>query len=203
MIFYRIFLRFCCLFLTIFMSYGLSAEETSSESLEQTKIRADRIEILAQNETHSFHCQGNVVIQSRDLRVQCDELNIMTDEPVSQNSQSSVIGEDIKRENAKNSPLVLVQNDVLGAASKIVATGNVKIVQNEHQATAGCAEIFPKEHRIILSNEPVVTDPQGVIKGYRIILYRDSEGIQRVSVEGDPNVPAERPCIVLPSMTDS
>ena len=150
---------------------------------------------------HTFYFKGRVVVQSPQLNVQCDELQVFIDAetpdqtPIEVKEASSV-----NRSSAM--PLTLTPNGGIGSASKIIASGNVKILQNDRLAEAGRAEIFPKDNRIILAENPVVTDPQGVIRGFRIVLYRDAEGVQRVSVEGDPELPAQRPCIVLPMHKD-
>ena len=125
-------------------------------------------------------------VQSKDLLVNCDTLEVIA-EPKS------------ATEAPQGSPM---NTSAVGTIEKIIATGHVEITQGIRQAKAGRAEIFSKENRIVLSDNPIVIDTEGTIEGFRIILFQDAEGVQRVSVEGDPKAPAERPRIVLPSMPD-
>src|SRR4051794_7487638 len=45
-----------------------------------------------------------------------------------------------------------------GYFKSLVATGHVRIVQGDREATCGRAEIFPGEDKIVLSENPVVRD---------------------------------------------
>jgi lipopolysaccharide export system protein LptA len=135
---------------------------------------------------HTFHFSGHVKVQSKDLLVHCDTLEVIAEpKGETETPQGSTM----------STPAV-------GTIEKIIAAGHVEITQGIRQAKAGRAEIFSKENRIVLSDNPIVIDTEGTIEGFRIILFQDAEGVQRVSVEGDPTTPAERPRIVLPSMPD-
>lgn len=67
----------------------------------------------------------------------------------------------------------------------LIATGGVRIVQNDREATAARAEVFPGEDKVILSGDPVVrnlsegTELSG--KGMQLVLYR---GQRRAVMEG-------------------
>ncbi len=78
----------------------------------------------------------------------------------------------------------------------LLATGNVQIVQGEREATAGRAEVFPREDRIVLTEKPVITDhgndtvANGVVshandyvqRGSKITMYR---GDRKVVIENN------------------
>ncbi|HRI83219.1 MAG TPA: hypothetical protein PLF88_12320 [Opitutaceae bacterium] len=85
-----------------------------------------------------------------------------------------------------------------GNFKSLVATGNVRIVQGDREATCGRAEVFPGEDRIVLSEAPVVRslDDQYVATGPRLVLYR---GQRRAVIEGQPD---ERARITLPAIKD-
>ena len=84
----------------------------------------------------------------------------------------------------------------IGKIEKIFASGKVRLVQKDRIATAGKAEIYPQEGKVILLDSPVVTDPQGSLAGYRITLL---QGEQKVLVEKGPG---QRPKITLPEIPD-
>jgi len=76
----------------------------------------------------------------------------------------------------------------LGALDKfktLVATGHVHIVQGDRDVTCGRAEVFPRENRIVLTEQPVVIDHSGpyVAKGTKIILLRGERRLFGDNVE--------------------
>lgn len=82
----------------------------------------------------------------------------------------------------------------------LIATGGVRIVQNDREATAARAEVFPGEDKVILSGDPVVrnlgdgTELSG--KGMQLALYR---GERRAVIEGPPGT---RVRLTGPSLKD-
>lgn len=64
----------------------------------------------------------------------------------------------------------------------LLATGRVNIVQGTREATCGRAEVFPREDKIVLTEDPVVIDHgnDARVDGARITMLR---GQQRVLVE--------------------
>lgn len=74
-----------------------------------------------------------------------------------------------------------------GYFKSLVATGNVRIMQGDREATCGRAEIFPGEDKIILSEKvgdalPRVRDNESTAEGPRLTLYR---GQRKAVIEGD------------------
>jgi hypothetical protein len=85
----------------------------------------------------------------------------------------------------------------------LVATGHVRILQGDREATCGRAEIFPGDDKIVLSeksdgNSPRVRnlDDQSTAEGYRIVLYR---GQRRAVIEPDPETGVR---MLLPVLKD-
>ena len=81
-----------------------------------------------------------------------------------------------------------------GTFKSLVATGHVRILQADREATCGRAEVFPGEDRIVLTDKPVVRNPADNYEaaGYRMVLYR---GQRRAVIEA---APGERTRITLP-----
>jgi lipopolysaccharide export system protein LptA len=82
----------------------------------------------------------------------------------------------------------------------LIATGNVRIVQNDREATAGRAEVFPDEDKVVLSGDPVVRSAKDGWEqtgpGMRLVLYR---GQRRASLEGPEGT---RTRLLLPPLKD-
>lgn len=60
---------------------------------------------------------------------------------------------------------------------RIVATGQVKIVQGTKIITAKNAVYYEKEQKVILTGEPVCRDEENVLKGSEITYYFNQERI--------------------------
>jgi hypothetical protein len=80
-------------------------------------------------------------------------------------------------------------NDTIGDISsinKIIATGNVRIVQDQRSATAGLAEVYPNDDFILLDEDPILYQGDITIDGTgaQLKIYR---GNGRVEWVGDPN----------------
>jgi lipopolysaccharide export system protein LptA len=80
---------------------------------------------------------------------------------------------------------------------KIVARGNVRMVQGERTATCDEATYYHREGTVVLQGEPVVREGNNWVSGKRIIYYIDeqksvaeSEGEERVKVT---IIPREEP----------
>lgn len=120
--------------------------------------------------------RDQVVVSGNNLKIYCDFLQVVA--------------------TRKGDPA-----DTLGGYGNfksLVATGNVRIVQGDREATCGRAEVFPGEDRIVLSEAPVVRslDDQYVATGPRLVLYR---GQRRAVIEGQPE---DRARITLPALKD-
>jgi hypothetical protein len=71
----------------------------------------------------------------------------------------------------------------------------VRIIQGDRVAVCGRAEVFPSEEKVVLTENPSVTDSEGnAASGPRIILFR---GQRRAVIE---RTPTQRTHITLPAM---
>jgi len=115
-----------------------------------------------------------VVVTGNNLKLYCDNLRVVA---IRKGDPAATLGE-------------------YGFFKSLVATGRVRIVQGDREATCGRAEVFPNEDRIVLSENPVVRsiDDQYVVTGPEILLYR---GQRRAVVRGTAE---ERSRITLPAM---
>jgi lipopolysaccharide export system protein LptA len=120
--------------------------------------------------------KDKVVVIGNNLRLYCDILKVVA---TRKGDPAATIGQ-------------------YGYFKSLVATGNVRIVQGDREATCGRAEVFPGEDRIVLSEDPVVRslDDQYVAAGPRLVLYR---GQRRAVIEGTTE---ERVRITLPAIKD-
>jgi hypothetical protein len=80
----------------------------------------------------------------------------------------------------------------------LIATGNVRIIQSDREATCGRAAVYPGDDKVELTENPVVRSiKEGWTQtGPKMILYR---GERRAVIEGSPT---ERPRLVLPALKD-
>jgi lipopolysaccharide export system protein LptA len=118
----------------------------------------------------------NVVVEGNNLKLFCDFLKVIA---IRKGDPKATLGQ-------------------YGYFKSLVATGHVRIVQGDREATCGRAEVFPGEDRIVLSDEPVVRsfDDQYIATGPRLVLYR---GQRRAVIEGTADAPAK---ITLPAIKD-
>ncbi|HEX2100724.1 MAG TPA: LptA/OstA family protein [Candidatus Synoicihabitans sp.] len=129
-------------------------------AVERTELRSDSLEMVSNEEESRALSVGNVVLTGTNLKIVCDRLEII----------ASRVG------------------DLDGAVPTLekfkylLATGNVRIVQGDREATCGRAEVFPREERVVLTEDPVLIDRSSDIvqRGTKIVLFR---GEQRVSIE--------------------
>lgn len=109
----------------------------------------------------TFTFRDQVVVTGTNLKLTCDLLVVIakrTGDP------AATLG---KQENFKS----------------LIATGHVRILQSEREATCGRAEVLPGEDKVILSDNPKVRSLDGkyVADGPRMILER---GQQKAVIEG-------------------
>src|SRR4051812_33404877 len=78
--------------------------------------------------------RDQVVVTGNNLKVTCDFLKVIA--------------------SRKGDPKATIGK--YGYFKSLVATGHVKIIQGDREATCGRAEIFPGEDRVVLSESPTV-----------------------------------------------
>ena len=153
---------------------------------QPTVIQSDKAEMASTEKESTFVFDGNVVVTGTNLRLTCDQIVVVARRSGDPNA---IIG---KQESFKS----------------LVATGNVRIEQDDRVATCGRAEIFPGEDKIVLT-EPDPTKPvprvgfigkdkkiEDTLDGAIMELHR---GERRAVVLGDSR---SRPTVTLPSLKD-
>lgn len=151
------------------LSFGQDAE---SAPPPQTVISSDRLEMETDGEKAFFLFSDNVKLTGNNLIVTCDRLEVHSNRTGDLDA------------NFGN----------LSSIEKIVALGNVSISQEGRTARAGRVEVIPAEDKIVLTENPIVTDAQGAVSGERMIFYR---GDRRAVVESGSSGPAR---VVLPAI---
>ncbi len=140
----------------------------SKVPLIPTVITSKTLEMWSTDtDTHSIF-DKNVVVTGNDLRMTCDHLDVLA---ARLGDTSATVGK-------------------LDKFKSLVATGNVHIVQGDRDVTCGRAEVFPRENRIVLTEQPVVIDNSGpyVAKGTRIVLLRGERRLfgDNIEITGPP-----------------
>lgn len=131
-----------------------------SVAVQSTDIASDSMEMWSTDTETKGTFSGNVIVTGNDLKLTCDRLEIT----------ATQIGE---------------KSATVGTLEKfkyLLASGKVRIVQGDREATCGRAEVFPRENKIILTEKPMVVDhgSEATYVGSQLRLFR---GQRRV--EGD------------------
>jgi lipopolysaccharide export system protein LptA len=146
-----------------------NAAGTTIEAGPETEIHADNLEFLAVDEKATFVFSGNVVVNATNLNVTCDRMEITS---LREAETDAAIGR-------------------MGRIQEIDATGNVIIRQGDRRATSGRAVLRPVDGLIVLTINPVLVDPQGIVAGEKITLFR-----------GESRAVVERPRLILNQIPD-
>lgn len=142
-----------------------------------TVIESDGPGVMVSTPTETtFTARDNVVVTATNLRMNCDVLTVVSGRT---GDPAATLG---KQEGFKS----------------LVATGNVRILQNDREATCQRAEIFPGEDKVVLSGNFKLRalDNSFVQTGDKGTLYR---GERKAVIEG---AGASRPTLTLPPLKD-
>jgi len=75
-----------------------------------------------------------------------------------------------------------------GDVDRVVAEGNVRIVQGERLATSRRADFFRDQERILLTGDPQITEKGSVVKGHQITLFvKERRAVVQASQSGRVN----------------
>ena len=126
----------------------------------RTELFAENLDMSSTDTETRAILTGNVVLTGTNLKIVADRLEILA---------ARVTGQD----------------DTLGTPESfkyLLATGNVRIVQGDREATCGRAEVLPREEKVILTEDPVLIDRSTdyIAAGAKITLLR---GQRQVLVE--------------------
>lgn len=161
------------LFLALFIATTLLAQDVEVQP-QATIINSSTFQLIGHDDHNQLIFTGNVRIATPGLSATCDNMEVITSRD---GEKEATIGS-------------------LGAAKKIIAMGKVHIVQAGREAKAGRAEIFPSEGKIVLTENPIVTDQEGTMTGYRMTLFK---GKRQALIEGELTKQVE---ITLPVTSD-
>ncbi len=117
-----------------------------------TELRSVQLVMTSTDDETTALATGNVILTGTNLRITCDQLTVI----------ATRIGD---------------KTATVGTLEKfkyILATGNVRIVQGDRESTSQRAEVFPREDKVVLSEEPVIIDHSNgfVAAGEKITLFR-------------------------------
>lgn len=158
---------------------GVTAPEPldPGEAPRRTIVDSESLTMQSLPDRNLFYFTGNVVVTGTNLRVLCDEMEVIANR-VREDAEAA-IGE-------------------IGSIEKIVAMGNVRIFQAGREARAGRAEVLPETGKVVLTDNPIVIDSQAEVTGWRITL---EQGAKTALVEQDPSG-NQRPTVRLDALPD-
>src|SRR3954471_23822070 len=153
-----------------------AAPAPASAPLVPTVIESGAAEMTSTEKETTFTFRDHVSVTGTNLKITCDELVVIarrTGDP------TATLG---KQENFKS----------------LIATGNVRILQNDREATCGRAAVYPGDDKVELTENPVVRSLKDgwVQTGPKMVLFR---GERRAVIEGSAT---ERPRLTLPPLKD-
>jgi lipopolysaccharide export system protein LptA len=166
---------------------GVSLSATPSGRLSATAntaptiVTSDEQWLLSSPAGNTYYFDGNVHIDAGILRATCDKMSAI--------GASAPSADPAKPGKA---PMTL---------DRILADGEVWIVQGTTISTAGHAEILPAEHIATLSDNAMVADSTRNmnLKDANIVIHLDTHRAEAVRPPPTPGATATRPTITLPA----
>lgn len=145
------------LFLAL-LAGALSTALSAQPSAPRTELTADDLLMTSTDTETRAICTGNVVLTGTNLKISCDRLEIIA---VRTGDATATVG-------------------TLSGFKYLLATGNVRIVQGDREATCGRAEVLPDQERVILYEDPVVLDRSSdlVARGSQITLHKGQRRLE-------------------------
>lgn len=139
----------------------------SDKPLEKTVIEAERSRSETKDGATYLIFSGSVKLTATNLIITCNQLEVFANSNDEETEEAeAVIGE-------------------FSSIQKIIATGNVRIVQDQRTATAGRMEVLPNEEVILLDEDPMVFQDSYSVggPGTQLTIHR---GLGRVEMTGGP-----------------
>ena len=135
-----------------------TAQQTPNTPPQPTTLTCDHMDMWSEGEDTKAICTGKVTVTGTNLKIVCDRLEL-TATRISEKSGAV---------------------PALDKFRYLLATGNVSITQGTRVATCGRAEVLPHEEKIVLTEDPVVTDHalSFVSAGERITMLRGQERVE-------------------------
>ncbi len=133
-------------------SLAQPAPAAPAPAVVPTELRSDKLHMTSTDDETTAVATGNVILTGTNLRITCDQLTLV----------ATRIGD-------KDATIGAVEN-----FKYILATGNVRIVQGDRESTSQRAEVFPREDKVVLSEDPVFIDHSNGFNGAgeEITLFR-------------------------------
>jgi lipopolysaccharide export system protein LptA len=172
-----------CLCALALLSPAFAAERPASAAppapqapMVPTVIESGSAEMISSETETTFTFRDGVTITATNLKMTCEQLFVVarrTGDP------GATFG---KQEDFKS----------------LVAIGNVRILQNDREATCERAEVFPGEDKVVLTGNPRIRslDNQYQAEGPMMVLHRGERRAQIIAEAG------QRPRITLPPLKD-
>lgn len=153
-----------------------TAPAAPATPLSPTVIESGAAEMVSTDKESTFTFSKGVKVTATNMTLTCDFLEVIARRS---GDPTATFG---KQEDFKS----------------MIATGNVRIVQNDREAVCERAEVFPGDDKVVLSGNPRVrsTDGQYEASGPKMELLR---GERRARIVGEAG---ERPRITLPPLKD-
>ncbi len=129
----------------------------AAEPAVPTELNSDRLVMHSTDDESTAIATGNVILTGTNLRITCDSLTII----------ATRLGD-------KDATIPEVEK-----FKYILATGNVRIIQGDRESTSQRAEVFPREDKVVLSEDPVIIDKSNgfAAAGETITLFRSKREI--------------------------
>jgi lipopolysaccharide export system protein LptA len=163
--------RSCTAFSCLLAVLWLPARAADEPAAADTVIESQSCEITSSDTQTLSVFTGNVTVTGNNIRITCDRLDVVS---LRSGRSQDTIG---KQDRFKS----------------LIATGRVRIVQGDREATCERAEVLPGEDRITLTGRPMVVDHgnNSTATGEPLILYHRQRRVDGTNVR-----------IVLPPLKD-
>ncbi|GAB5559927.1 MAG: hypothetical protein SynsKO_15740 [Synoicihabitans sp.] len=148
------------IFISLALGSLLWAQIVNPLEPQPTVLTADDLDMRSTPTETTAICTGNVVLEGTNIKITCDRLKIIASRL---GDREATIGE-------------------FRGFKYLEASGNVRLIQGDREATCGRAEVLPEQERVVLYDNPVVIDHSSnyIAAGSKITLFR---GERRLKVE--------------------
>ena len=157
---------------------------------QKTVLTADHSEFVTDKaETHfTFYGtpQKRVTLTGTNLEIVCDYLEIIAVSAGAKSNPGSTV-------------------PTLDKFKYLLATGNVRIVQGDREATCGRAEVFPRDDKIELTDKPVIIDHSADVTTGGVVDHttdKKSTGSKITMLRGEQRVLIENTRFEGPELKD-
>jgi lipopolysaccharide export system protein LptA len=158
--------------LTIFSALLITAISVAQSTPEQpTEISADHIDMTSSDTETTSIFTGNVVVTGTNLKLTCNRLEVVA---IRSGDPKATIGE-------------------IEGFKSLIAEGNVRLRQEDREATCGRAIVLPGEDKLVLQDKPVIVDHSSKVtySGDELEMHR-----------GQRRVTGKNPRIIGPALKD-